>query len=110
VPYIKNIFNSRGNYPFSGSHTAVAFAFSFCSPPGKLNIGFASSQRNIFDVGNWDEAWTINSTGASEHVFHPHREDQMKMWASIKFHELPFSNQAIKKSAKKTLHLEPKNN
>ncbi|NLW48422.1 MAG: penicillin acylase family protein [Firmicutes bacterium] len=110
IPYLKNIFNSRGNYPFSGSHTAVAFAFSFCTPPGKLNIGFASSQRNIFDVGNWDEAWTVNSTGVSEHVFHPHREDQMKMWASIKFHELPFSNQAVEKSANRTLHLEPKNN
>lgn len=108
VPYLKEVFNSRGTYPFTGSPISVTFAFSYSTPPRKINVTFASNQRNIFDVGNWDDSWAVNSTGASGHIFNPHREDQMEMWASILFHNLPFSKEAVEKSSQKILHLESK--
>lgn len=69
IPYLKELFNSRGNYPFTGSQISVASAYSYSSPPGRINVTFASSQRNIYDIGNWDDSWSVNSTGASGHIF-----------------------------------------
>ncbi|NLW48930.1 MAG: penicillin acylase family protein, partial [Firmicutes bacterium] len=108
IPYLKELFNSKGVFPFTGSPTAVAFAHSYSSPPGRINVTFASSQRNIYDVGNWDDSWSVNSSGASGHIFNPQREDQMEMWAAIRYHNMPFSKEAVEKSSNQVLYLEPK--
>lgn len=107
VPYLKDIFNSRKSLPFSGSPTSVAFAYSYRTPPGKFNIGFGANQRQIIPVGDWDDMQSVNSTGASGHIFNPHREDQMKLWADVKYHGMPFSKQEVEKEAEDVLVMKP---
>lgn len=107
VPVLKEFFNSRETLPFSGSPTSVAFAYSYRTPPGKFNITFAANQRQIISIGRWDDMLAINSTGASGHLFHPHREDQVARWAKIQYHPMPFSPEAVAKNSREVLYLEP---
>lgn len=108
VPVLKNFFNSKKTLPFAGSPTSVAFAYSYKTPPGKFNIGFAANQRQIIPIGKWDDMLSVNSTGASGHLFNPHREDQMKLWANVQYHGLSFSKKAVAKDTKHELLLKPK--
>lgn len=107
VPYLKDLFNSHKTLPFAGSPTSVAFAYSYRTPPGRFNIGFGANQRQIIPIGRWDDMLSVNSTGASGHVFNPHREDQMRLWADVQYHGMPFSQEAVSKETRARLILKP---
>lgn len=107
VPYLKYLFNSHKTLPFAGSPTSVAFAYSYKTPPGKFNIGFGATQRQIIPIGHWDDMLSVNSTGASGHIFNPHREDQVELWADVQYHGMPFSKEAVKKDTKDVLVMKP---
>ncbi len=107
VPVIGMIFNSLQTLPFAGSPTSIAFAFSYNSPPLKYNIAFAANERHIVPLENPDNTQTILSSGESAQIFNPHREDQMKLWAELKYHTMPFSKERVEKAAVNTLLLIP---
>ncbi len=107
APVIGPIFKSRQNLPFAGSPTSIAFAYCNTFPPRKYNVTFAATQRDIISFGGPDEMLSVVTGGSSMQLFHPHREDQMKLWADMEYHPMPFSKDAISKAAVDKLTLTP---
>jgi penicillin amidase len=66
-----------------------------------------ASQRIVIDLGDWDRSVGINSTGQSEHLFHPHREDLIPLWQNLKCHPLLFTRKAIEAETLSILKLTP---
>ena len=107
APLIGSIFKSREKLPFAGSPTSIAFAYCNNFPPRKFNVSFAATQRDIVSFGNPDQMLSVISTGSSMQLFNPHREDQMKLWADLKYHPMPFGKEAVAKTAVDQLTLIP---
>ena len=98
------IFNSP-TWPLGGSPFTVNENVSDPSRPYK--VGFGSSQRLIVDLSDLEKTLAVNSTGASGHPFHKHRDDESALWVQVALHPLPFSREGVDKVAEETLVLKP---
>ncbi len=107
TPIVGSIFKSSEILPFAGSPTSIAFAYCNTFPPKKFNVTFASTQRDIVSFGDPDTMLSVIQSGSSMHLFNPHREDQMKLWADLKYHPMPFTKGDANKIGVDTLTLLP---
>jgi penicillin amidase len=107
VPVIGQFFNSQQTLPIAGSFTSFAFAYSATWAPQQYNIMFGTSMSQIVSFNNLDKTLSVIPTGASGHIFNPHREDQMKLWAEMKHHEMPFTKEGVGRAAVDKLVLNP---
>ncbi len=74
---LDRIFN-LGPYPVGGASTALtSFEYSFNDP---FAAAVGPSYRQIFDLGNDRELRAILPSGQSGQVFHPHYDDQTRLW------------------------------
>jgi penicillin amidase len=111
VPVIKDIFGSSV-YSLPGDPFTVNLTYSnyFSYGDGK-ETGFwvwvAAQQRQIIDLGDWNNMWAVDSTGQNGNVFHPQREDQVPMWATGKYYIESFDREAAEKTGVGILILEP---
>ena len=96
---------SRGPVPVQGDGTTV-MRISW----DRLK-GFGSwehpSWRQIFEVGNWDEARVILPAGQSGHPFSPFYFDQNEMWREGQYRRQPFSRDAVSAAAQHRLLFVP---
>ena len=96
---------SRGPVPVQGDGTTV-MRMSW----DRLK-GFGSwehpSWRQIFEVGNWDEARVILPAGQSGHPFSPFYFDQNEMWREGQYRRQAFSRNAVSAAARHRLLLVP---
>jgi penicillin amidase len=53
------------------------------------------SWRQIFEVGNWDEARVVLPGGQSGHPLSPHYFDQNEMWRLGHYRQQPYSRRAV---------------
>ena len=53
------------------------------------------SWRQLFDVGNWDEARVVLPAGQSGHPLSAHYFDQNQMWRAGEYRRQPFSRSAV---------------
>ena len=53
------------------------------------------SWRQLFDVGNWDEAHVVLPAGQSGHPLSPHYFDQNAMWRDGQYRRQAFSRAAV---------------
>ncbi len=104
IPIMMRIFNSSV-IPARGDQFTVSAADYNWAQPFAMVQGVA--QRMILDMSNLDNSLSVVSTGQSEQVFHPHREDQMAMWQNMQYRPMPFTREAVNKYAKTTLTLTP---
>ncbi len=74
-------------------------------PPFEVTGGPA--QRFIIDVGDWDRSRAINSSGQSERLLHPHRTDNLGLWANGQYHPMLFSRAAVESHKANLLLLTP---
>jgi penicillin amidase len=65
------------------------------------------SYRLTVDVGSWDTARIVQTTGQSGHPFDPHYGDLIDEWASGETVSLPFGLSAVSSSAVARLQLVP---
>jgi penicillin amidase len=114
IALAERLFNTTP-IPARGANFAVNLAgttFSvstFVSPQEQpFEVVYGVSQRMILDLGNPDNSLAINSTGQSEHLFHPHREDLISMWQNVEYHPMFFTQEAVEKNAEAVLTLTPK--
>jgi len=61
----------------------------------------------IIDLSNWDLMLAVNSTGQSGHIFHPNFKDQISLWQNVEYRPVPFTRNAVEKSADVKLILTP---
>jgi penicillin amidase len=99
---LERLFNSD-KMEIGGSRYTVNGYFYWWETPFDVVMGPVT--RMILDVDNWDNSVVINSTGQSEHLFHPHREDQIPLWRDMKYRPMLFTREAVEKNAEAVLLL-----
>jgi penicillin amidase len=79
-----------------------------------LSISVESSDRSvgpsfrvIMDAGNWDRSVATNAPGQAGYAGSPHYSDLMKTWPAGDYFPLPFTAEAVQRSAVDTLMLIP---
>jgi penicillin amidase len=110
VAPIEALFN-RGPFPTSGG-SGIVNATSYNSNndgagDNPYRVTSVPSQRMVIDMGNFDQMWSIHTTGASGHAFHPNYIDQADLWRAIDHLIFPWSVEAVAQSAEAHLILKP---
>jgi len=108
IPILSRLFNG-GPFPSPAGDrfTVNAGWFSVFDPEQPYGNDGGAALRMVLDLSDWDRALAVNSTGQSEHLFHPHREDLLELWRTNRLHPLPFSRQAVESAQESILRLEP---
>ena len=65
------------------------------------------SWRQIFDIGQWDDARVVLPTGQSGHPMSPYYFDQNDTWRKGQYRSQPFSRSAVQAASKHRLLLLP---
>ena len=108
VPVLSKMF-SYGPVPDPACDrfTVNAAWFTTDDPEHPFNAVAGTSQRIIMQPNSWDSTLAVNSTGQSEHLFHPHREDEIALWEKMEYHPLAFTRKAVEAELAGTLKLAP---
>jgi penicillin amidase len=104
---LDRIFN-RGAFPYGGDSDTVWQAAYVPKLPISAEGGYTASWRQIFDVGNWDDARGVHTTGQSGHPASRHYDDQIRLWLEGRYHAMPWSRARVLAAATATLQLAPR--
>jgi penicillin amidase len=108
IPILSRLFNHGPIVAPGGDRFTVNCTwFIWDDPAAPYAADAGSAQRIVMDLSDWDRTAAVNSTGQSEQLFHPHREDLIPMWQNLKYHPLLFNREAIEASAENRLELVP---
>jgi len=111
IPIISRLFNSEPIVAPGGDRFTINCTwFVWDDPEAPFSADAGSAQRIIMDLNDWDSTAAINSTGQSEQLFHPHREDQIPLWQNLKYHPLMFNRETIEASTENRLTMVPDTN
>jgi penicillin G amidase len=98
------LFN-RGPVPLNGdSYTVNRTSFNRLEPFAVWEI---PSWRQLFDVGQWDDARVVLPAGQSGHPLSPYYFDQNELWRQGQYRQQPFSRAAIEAARAHRLVLTP---
>ena len=98
------LFN-RGPVPVIGdSFTVNRASYNRLQPFATWEI---ASWRQLFDVGQWDDARVVLPSGQSGHPLSPHFFDQNEMWRLGQYRQQPFSRGAVEAASAHRLLLVP---
>ena len=93
VRMLKSFFN-KGPYPVGGDFsTPLQTRHAAELPLGLVKV--IPSYRQVYEVGNWDKAKTVNCTGQSGHPLSTHYNDQIELWREGEYHTMPWSREAV---------------
>ncbi len=105
VRLFRRLFN-RGPLPMGGDGTTPnQTSYTLKSPPGLVQV--VASYRQIYDLGAWDDAQTVTTTGQSGHPLSDQYDDQIDMWREGAYHKMPWNRAAVEKVTRYKLILEP---
>jgi penicillin amidase len=89
----RSLFN-RGPFPVGGDATTVNQTYHAPQLPlGMVQV--TAGYRQIYEVGNWDKAVSVTTSGQSGHPMSEHYVDQMTMWREGVYHAMPWSRAAV---------------
>lgn len=100
-----SLFN-RGPFPVGGDATTPNQTSHAPHLPLSL-VQVTASYRQIYDVGMWDQAKTVTTSGQSGHPMSANYADQITMWLEGVYHPMPWSRQAVQAAARNRLELVP---
>jgi penicillin amidase len=106
VPGMAAIFN-RGPYPFGGDSATIPQASTSWLDPTGNPIGIAS-MRLVLDVGDWESFRVSTAGGQSGNPLSPHYDDLIEPWRRGEGVPIAWSPEAIRRRARATLVLRPK--
>ena len=96
---------SAGPFEAAGGDDTINRGVIF---PGEGFVdGAIPSARLIVDLGDFDRSEAVITTGVSGNPASPHYRDQAELWARGDYHPMPFTREAVEKSAKARLSIEP---
>ncbi len=102
---LRNLFN-RGPLPVGGdSTTPNVTRHAPQSPPGLVQV--TASYRQIYEVGAWDRAQSVTTSGQSGHPYSPHYDDQIGLWREGVYHRMPWSREEVVKATVYRLLVKP---
>ncbi len=98
---VQKLFDPNlGPYEVGGSFHTVA-PYSHAS--GKnYNVTHGASQRHVYDLSGWDRSKTVIPTGTSGVPASPYYGNQAEMYVNFKYHDDPFSREAVDAKMKYT--------
>jgi penicillin amidase len=71
-------FFNLGPYPVGGASTSmISFEYDLNSP---FQVTVGPSFRQVFDLGDWSAWRSVLPAGQSGQIFHPHFDDQTRLW------------------------------
>ena len=73
-----------------------------------FRVTAGASFRMVLDVGNWDGSVVVNAPGQSGDPFSPHYRDLAPVWAAGEYVPLPYSRDAVERSARSVIRLTPR--
>jgi penicillin G amidase len=98
------LFN-RGPAPMIGdTYTVNRTSFNRLEP---FAVWEAASWRQLFDVGQWDDARVVLPAGQSGHPLSPYYFDQNQLWRQGQYRPQPFSRAAVEAARAHRLVLAP---
>jgi penicillin amidase len=101
---VRWLFN-RGPVPVNGDgFTVNRVSYNRLEPFTAWEI---PSWRQLFDVGQWDDARVVLPAGQSGHPLSPHFFDQNEMWRQGQYRQQPFSRAAVEAARAHRLLLVP---
>jgi penicillin amidase len=104
VRMLRAIFN-RGPIPVGGDGATPNQTFSTPQlPPGLVQV--MASYRQIYEVGVWDRAQTVTTSGQSGHPLSEHYDDQILLWREGVYHPMPWSREEAEKATRYRMLLE----
>lgn len=101
---VEALFN-RGDYPVDGG-PAVVNAMAFDDTVG-YRVTNAPTMRMLVDLGAPDGSRWVNQTGVSGHAFHPHYDDQTRLWAGNRLWPMVSTRAAVELRTTRRLELTP---
>ena len=102
---LNRIYN-LGPIPYGGDANTLNQASAMpLDPTG--NPGFVASLRMAVEIGAWEEARFVLPGGQSGNPFSPHYADQFPLWRRGEGVPIAWSDQAVRRATRQTLHLEP---
>ncbi len=101
----RSLFN-RGPFPVGGDATTVNQTYHAPQLPlGMVQV--TAAYRQIFEVGSWDKAVSVTTSGQSGHPMSEHYVDQMTMWREGVYHSMPWSREAVDAATRYRAYLRP---
>ncbi len=100
VDLVAKLFDPNlGPYRVGGSfHTVAPFSYPLSS--GNFNANHGASERHVFSTSNWDDSKTVIPTGTSGIPASPYYGNQTDMYMDFKYHDDPFTREAVEKKVK----------
>ena len=74
-------------------------------PLGLVQV--TASYRQIYDVGVWDHAKSVTTSGQSGHPMSDNYADQIPMWLEGVYHAMPWNRAEVVAAARNRLELLP---
>lgn len=103
VPLLRGFFN-RGPYPVGGDASSPFQTRHMPQMPLEL-VRVVPAYRQVYELGNWDSAQTIMSSGQSGHPLSRQYADQIDMWREGDYHPMPWTRAAVEEIAEYRLAL-----
>ena len=107
--FANQLFNLNiGPFEIGGSGTTINNGeYNFQNP--YTNI-LGPSMRQITSMANIDQSLSVIYSGQSGHPFNQHYGDQVEMWKTGAYHQMPISREGVAAVATDTLYLVPPEN
>lgn len=97
VRLLQGFFN-RGPHPIPGDATTPFQTRHRQQLPLEL-VQVVPAYRQIYEVGHWDRAQSVTSSGQSGHPLSKQYDDQATMWREGEYHKMPWSREEVEKIA-----------
>lgn len=101
----RGLFN-RGPFPVGGDATTPNQTYHAPRLPLGL-VQVTASYRQVFEVGEWDTARSVTTSGQSGHPMSEQYADQITMWREGVYHAMPWSRPAVEAAARFRMTLYP---
>jgi penicillin amidase len=97
LPLLRRWFSLGGDPQAGGPHS-----------PKQTHRAAGVSERLVVDFSDLDQTLMNVTIGQSGHVASPHYRDQYRAWLEIRSFPAPFTDAAVERAARHTLHLLPR--
>lgn len=99
VEALNKVFHlNLGPYPVNGGfHTVSPYSFVYFKPEDVIH---GASHRNIYNLANWDESYTVIPAGNSGQPASNYYSNQTDLYLNGVYHHDWFSKTAVKENAK----------
>jgi penicillin amidase len=104
IPPVERIANGAP-IALGGDNTTVNNAAFRWNAPFK--VWYGTSMRYLVDVGAFDDAQVVLTTGQSGHLLNPHYQDMTPLWRDGAYLPLPFTEEGVNANATNELILTP---